>query len=147
MSSEASKPEAALLCPSAQPAWPGSVAIGVLGGTAEEPRLAHFPSSLPVTGELLALSGPVAPTEVFRFAASCMGSGCRHFHEEHCGLVTQIVQILPVVAETLPVCGIRSTCRWWHQQGRAACARCPQVVTDNYNPSPEMIEAATPAYH
>jgi len=146
VSTQASSPQGALLCPSAQPQWSGSVAIGVLGGTGEAPRLAHFPIPLQVTEELLEMSAPVSPAEVFRFAAPCMGSGCEHFHDHHCGLVTQIVQILPAVIENLPVCGIRSTCRWWHQQGRAACLRCPQVVTDNYNPSPEMVQAATPTH-
>jgi hypothetical protein len=117
-----------------------------MGGTVEEPRLTHFPSPLLVTEELLEMSAPVAPTEVFRFAAPCMGSGCQHFHDHQCGLVTQIVQILPAVIANLPACSIRSTCRWWHQQGRAACMRCPQVVTENYNPSPEMVQAATPAH-
>ena len=133
-----------LQCPSAQPDWAGSVAFGIMGGTAEEPRLAHLPSALPVTGELLELSAPVSPTEVFRFAAPCAGDRCQHFHNQSCNLVTQIVQILPAVASLLPICAIRSTCRWWAQEGRAACMRCPQVVTDNYNPSPAMAHASTP---
>jgi hypothetical protein len=133
-----------MLCPSAQPSWEGSVAIGVVSGTAEAPRVTHFPNALPVTEGLLALAEPVTPSEVFRFAAACMCSGCVHFEAEQCRLANRIVQLLPVVAERLPACPIRPNCRWWRQEGKAACMRCPQVATDNYNPSTVMREAATP---
>jgi len=45
---------------------------------------------------------------------------------------------------TLPPCRIRQSCRWWLQEGKAACFRCPQVVTDDYNPSEIMAEVAEP---
>jgi hypothetical protein len=142
--SQAISPEKPLLCPSAQPDWQDSVAIGVIGGTAEHPLMAHFPVPLPVTAELLALSGPVTPTEVFRFAAPCMCSGCGHFEDRKCQLATRIVKFLPAVADQLPSCSVRPGCRWWQQEGSAACLRCPQVVTDNYNSSAAMRKAATP---
>jgi hypothetical protein len=31
----------------------------------------------------------------------------------------------------LPACGIRERCRWFAQEGSAACAVCPLVRTDN----------------
>lgn len=136
--------ETVSFCPSAQPDWQDSVAIGIMGGTAEQPRMAHLGGTLPVTEHLLTLSGPVAPTEVFRFAAPCMQGQCAHFQNSSCGLVTQIVTLLPTVADTLPSCVIRPRCRWWLQAGKAACFRCAQVVTDNYNPTPEMRIASTP---
>ena len=49
------------LCPSAQPDWEGSVAIGVMEGTADEPRMEHFSRALPVNQELLDLANPVTP--------------------------------------------------------------------------------------
>jgi hypothetical protein len=131
-------------CPSAQPSWEGSVAIGVVEGTANEPRLAYFAKPQSVTDQLLALSGPVNPTEIFRFVAPCAEDRCVHFHDRHCELVTQIVQLLPTVVEIIPACKIRPNCRWWFQEGKSACARCPQIVTDNHNPSDEMRVAATP---
>jgi hypothetical protein len=133
------------LCPSAQPDWQGSVAIGVVGGTAHEPRLSQFSSPMPVTEELLSLTKPVTPTEVFRFAAPCMCSGCLHFKDQECRLASRIVHLLPVVTDELPACSIRSLCRWWVQEGKAACMRCAQVVTDDYNPSEVMRLAAMPA--
>lgn len=133
------------LCPSAQPGMDGCVAFGVVGGTPEEPRLVHLTRALPVTDELLSLAGPVAPTEVFRFAAPCAGHACQHFDGEDCRLVRRVVQILPAVtAEELPPCTLRPTCRWWQQEGKAACARCPQIVTENYGPSEALTRAADP---
>jgi hypothetical protein len=140
MSSEGSR----TLCPSAQPDWEGSVAIGVMGGTADRPHMAHLAAPQPVTDELLALSGPVTPTEVLRFAAPCLCGGCVHFASAKCRLAERIVKLLPVVADNLNACAIRPYCRWWQQEGRAACVRCPQVVTDNYNPSEIARQAAEP---
>ncbi|NCS45084.1 MAG: nitrogen fixation protein, partial [Microcystis aeruginosa BS11-05] len=48
------------------------------------------------------------------------------------------------VTDILPPCRIRQNCRWWLQEGKAACLRCPQVVTDNYNPSEIFVKVAEP---
>jgi hypothetical protein len=133
------------LCPSAQPDWKRASAIGVIGGTANEPRVGYLANTLAVTDEILTLSDPVTPTEVFRFAAPCVRAGCVHFEDSACRLATRIVKLLPTVTERLPKCAVRSECRWWLQEGKAACLRCPQVVTDNYNPSDRMRQAADPA--
>jgi hypothetical protein len=131
-----------LLCPSAQPEMTDSVVFGVIGGTVEEPRLAYLTEPHPVTDELFALSGPVNPTEIFRFAAPCAAHACQHFDGSNCRLATRIVQLLPVVVERLPSCRLRPKCRWWQQEGKAACMRCPQVVTEDYRPSELTRQAA-----
>src|SRR5271154_3950962 len=106
--------------------------------------MTHFPIALLINRELLDLAKPVTPTEVFRFAAPCVEGRCVHFQNSQCNLVTQIIGVLPAVTEALPRCAVRAQCRWWIQEGRAACLRCDQVVTDNYSPSTEMREAASP---
>src|SRR5512135_146392 len=126
------------LCPSARPEMEGSVVFGVIGGTAERPRLAYLSEPRPVTDEVLALSGPVAPTEIFRIGAPCAGHACHHFAGSHCRLATRVVQLLPLVVDGLPPCRLRPDCRWWQQEGQAACLRCPQIVTDMHSPS-ELI--------
>jgi len=124
---------------------PGSVIFGVVGGTVEEPRVGYLDEPRPASPELLALSGPVKATEVFRFAAPCAGTSCRHFDGADCRLAAKIVERVPVVVEILPACRIRPGCRWWLQEGAAACLRCPVVVTENYQPSEELRRAADPA--
>ena len=135
------------LCPSAQHDWEGARLFAVVGGTPERPETAYLDTTQPVSEELLALAGPVAPAEVFRFAAPCAGSGCRHFDGERqtCRLAEKTVGIVPVMFEKLPKCAIRRDCRWWKQEGVAACKRCPQVVTVNYAPSREARTAADPS--
>jgi len=131
-----------LLCPSAQPGMKASRVLGVVGGTAERLELAYLDQALPVSEEVLRLSAPLKPTEVFRFAAPCEERACRHFDGARCRLATRIVQILPAVTEALPACTIRAACRWYQQEGKAACLRCPQVVTQTYEASDDYRRAA-----
>lgn len=136
------EPDSTPLCPSVPPEWEGSFAFGVVGGTVPNPRLRYLDEPLPVTEELLARTQPVRPTEVLRFAAPCAGGSCSHFVGNRCSLVDRVVQILPAVTETLPPCILRPACRWWQQDGKSACQRCPQIVTDNIF-APEAIVRVT----
>jgi hypothetical protein len=135
------------LCPSARPEMENSIVFGVIVGTYEEPRLAHLIEPRSVTADLLALADPVAPTEIFRFAATCAGDDCQHFDGAKCRLATRLVENLETVSEELPPCSIRSSCRWWQQEGKDACMRCPQIVTDNYAPSDRLRQAADPSVY
>ena len=133
-----------IMCPSAQPEMTGSVAFGVVGGTAEDPRVSWIEKPVPVTAEILALTGEVPPTQVLRIAAPCQESACCHFDGTDCRLATKLVRLMPAVTQSLPPCRIRPDCRWFLQEGRAACAVCPQIVTYSVNPSEELATAATP---
>ena len=134
-----------LLCPSAQPEMSRSMVLGVMSGTVDEPMLSYLEEPLPVNDDLLAMAGPVQPTEIFRFAADCEESACCHFDGSRCRLATRIVQILPAVVEALPACTIRPTCRWFQQEGREACFRCPQIVTQVFDDSERLSRVAMPA--
>jgi hypothetical protein len=133
-----------MMCPSAQPEMSDAVILGVRSGDAETPYVSYLDEPAPVSDELLALANPLKPTEVFRFAGRCEERACRHFDGSRCRLATRIVQILPAAVESLPSCKIRHECRWFRQEGRAACVRCPQVITEVEQPSAEFRRAATP---
>ncbi|MDJ0660110.1 MAG: nitrogen fixation protein [Crocosphaera sp.] len=135
------------LCPSARPEWDNSVVFGVVRGTLDNPNVTYLKKSQPVTEELLELAKPVTPTEVFRTAATCVESQCQHFNGTKCTLVQRVVDKLPVVKDNLPACAIRKDCRWWLQEGKSACYRCPQVVTDNYATTELIREVAKPPKH
>jgi hypothetical protein len=135
------------LCPSAQPNMENSVAFGMITGSVNSPRLSYLSKPRPVTREMLAFAAPAKPTEVFRFAATCEEKKCQHFDGVNCGLAQRIVELMPAVEENLPPCRIRSSCRWWQQEGKAACMRCPQVTTMNYNPSELLQQVGTPNSH
>jgi len=127
-----------LLCPSSQPEFEGARVLGVLQKTEDGFEVAYLDEPLPATTEVLAMAAPAQPTEVFRLAAKCQTNHCPHFDGTDCGLATRIVQILPAVVDQLPLCNIRSECRWFHQEGVAACRRCPQIATVNYGNSEVM---------
>ncbi|WP_404785932.1 hypothetical protein [Altericista sp. CCNU0014] len=133
------------LCPSARPTVDRSVVFGVVNGTADRPRVVYLKHAQTVTEELVAKVHPVTPAEVLRAASPCETKACQHFDGTNCRLATRVSAQLPAVAEQLPPCAIRRDCRWWQQEGSAVCFRCPQVITDNSNPSTLMKEVSTPA--
>jgi hypothetical protein len=139
----AQEKDKSLLCPSAQPDMEDARILGVIGGPEEAPQLAYLNERLAVSEELLARAAPANPLQVFRIAAKCEEKACCHFDGTHCRLATRIVQILPAVTDGLPACLIRPTCRWYQQEGKAACLRCPQVITETYEPSEDYKRAAT----
>ena len=139
---DATAPQGQSLCPSAQPDMVGSVIFGVIGGTVAAPQLTYLSEPRPVTAEVLTLATPVNPTEVFRFAAPCAEERCRHYDGTQCRLASRIGRLLPPVVERVAACHLRPTCRWWQQEGKAACLRCPQIVTETYYPSDQLRRAA-----
>jgi hypothetical protein len=133
-----------LLCPSAQPDWQGSALIGVVDAASPERRIVPLAEPAPVTADLLALAHPIPPTEIMRFAAPCAGAACRHFSGDRCTLVVRAIAELQPDTAYLPYCRIRPTCRWWAEQGRPACLRCPQINTDGGPDTEAMHRIAIP---
>jgi len=90
---------------------------------------------LPATGEVLGLAAPLKPTEVFRLSATCAEHACPHYDGADCALATRVVTLLPPAVDSLPRCVIRKDCRWYTQEGGAACLRCPEITTVTYDVS------------
>jgi hypothetical protein len=88
------------------------------------------------------MAAPLKPTEVFRLAATCAEHKCPHFDGADCRLATRVAKMLPPVVDSLPPCVIRKECRWFSQEGAAACMRCPQVTTLSYDLSPQAREVS-----
>jgi hypothetical protein len=73
-----------------------------------------------------------APERRFRFADTCVKSGCRQWDNGRCGVIDRVLaanQNFRAEPE-LPPCSIRADCRWHLQWGLRACGVCPLVVTD-----------------
>jgi len=117
---------AAPFCPSAQPHMREPRVLGVV----HNGEISYLAEHVPLTDELLALTEPAGHSRVLRIAARCEESACTHFDGVNCRLAARIVQMLPAVSDALPACLIRAECRWYRQEGRAACLRCPQIVTE-----------------
>jgi hypothetical protein len=124
-------------CPSSQPDRKGSRIFGVMKGPAEERRVGYLSQTLAPDQDVFDVFRAEQPTELFRIAAPCANSGCKHF-DGACTLAQRIVAMLPPVVDNLPACQIRSTCRWYVQEGGDACLRCPQVAT--LPTDPKVIE-------
>jgi hypothetical protein len=127
------QPSLTKTCPSA-PAEVGSVVLGVVLAPGQ---VAYLNPNPPVTPELLdALGENGVPIENrMRFACACREHQCQQWsggpgNTGHCGLVERAVAALEIDKglDNLPACGIRATCRWFSQQGRRACAACPEIL-------------------
>lgn len=131
-------------CPSADPRLPDAKVIGIVTGedAAAPVRI------LPVAAEpqpLIDLIPDALPVRsVLRFSGSCQESACAHFSAGRCELASRVVAQLPEVVDRIARCAIRPRCRWWRQEGVAACRRCPQVLTEPFAPSDTMVAVATP---
>ena len=130
------------LCPSAQPGMDECRVLGVVQREGPAPMLIYLNQHLPATPDILAMAAPLKPTEVFRLAATCAEHKCPHFDGADCRLATRVVQILPAMVDTLPPCIIRKECRWYSQEGGAACKRCPEITTVSYDLSPQVREVS-----
>jgi hypothetical protein len=133
-----------LSCPSAQPDMEHARVFGVVGGTAEAPRVAYLKAEAAVTPELAERIGALEPTQVFRYAARCEESRCAHHDGDRCALGARIAAMLAPVTDSLPSCQIRPSCRWYAEVGGEACLRCPQVVTSIPESQAELHEVAAP---
>ena len=80
----------------------------------------------------------------FQRRARAPAAGIFPQKQSKCKLADKIVRWAPVVVDKLPACTIRPDCRWWKEQGRAACMRCPQVVTDRLEAPEALAQAADP---
>jgi len=114
-------------CPNAV-AQIGAHLIGVEGA---DGKFAFIRPPLPVTEVLLDHITP-AKARRLRFASTCLESACAQWLDdtERCRVADVLLGDhigLPERQDHLPVCGIRSTCRWFNQHGGEVCLRCPGV--------------------
>jgi hypothetical protein len=132
-----------LLCPSAQPDQPDARVFGVQTTVGEnQRRVAYLTETLPMTPDLIGSLGDASAPEVLRIAVPCMHGGCMHFEGGACELAGRVARMLDPVVGALPRCAIRPACRWFREQGPAACVRCPAVVTNSRERSGVPAEVA-----
>jgi len=135
---ERTVPRKELSCPAAVPYWNNAVLFGVLSGTAEQRRVVYLAEPIPITAQFLEeikeACAPATVREITRVAAPCHQNHCPHWTTDgagRCTLAATVLRVFDPVTHKLPNCTIRGRCVWWHQEGRAACIRCPQIATDS----------------
>jgi len=132
------------LCPSTS-ADNATQVIGVVQSADDGcARVAYAGGPVPFTSELRLLTQPVDAAEVLRLAGPCVEHRCAHHVDDRCSLGERAVSLLPAVVPRSPRCSIRSHCRWYAEQGMAACLRCPGIVTSTRAGDDRMRASATP---
>jgi hypothetical protein len=126
---------AALDCPSAATSSQDAEIFGVVGGSVDAPRVHYLEKPVPVTTELLENLGEARAGEVLRIRGRCAQGGCVHYADHCCTLGRKIAELPHQGPAKLPPCAIRSTCRWFAEQGKSACQRCPSIVTEIVAPA------------
>jgi hypothetical protein len=118
-----------ILCPSAR-CEEGSIFLGIVLG---DGRMVYASDRIILDQEFVQIAHEGRPPEKrFRFASPCVKGTCRQWTGSSCGVIETVIEKLasfPSCGE-LPTCSIRSRCRWFRQRGAAACAVCPEVITD-----------------
>lgn len=135
-----------LKCPSAQPEIPGSEIFGVVLGTTERPEVAYLEATVSVEPKFLepVTKAGLPATAVLRVAAPCVGSVCSHFDGRDCKLARKVVEHFLPAVDRLAFCAIRTSCRWFAQEGKSACQRCAGIVTAVSTPSEGQRFVADP---
>lgn len=114
-------------------------ATHLLGVVGPNGRVHYVSPALPITPEFSdRVSAAGSPERRFRFAGPCVESGCQQWTGSRCGVIDAVVaQAETAVAggidgldTPLRPCPVRRECRWFAQQGAAACHVCPLVATD-----------------
>ncbi len=135
MSMKEQRPQKAV-CPSAR-AEPGATLVGVVG---EDGRVKYLKDRLEVDQHFIDLvSQRARPEQRFRFANTCVEGGCQQWDGSKCRIVDNVRAFLGPGESTkrLAPCSIRPACRWFRQDGAAACRLCPLVITDTAEPAAE----------
>ncbi len=117
------------LCPSGR-CRAGSQLIGVVG---RDGRVGYVTPALELSDTFCETANAGRnPQARFRFTEPCAEDDCAQWDGNGCGLIDQLLATnAPHESRTaLPRCGIRGACRWFAQEGRAACGICPLVITE-----------------
>jgi hypothetical protein len=124
----------AVLCPSFG-CEAGAMLIGII---LPNGRVAFAADKIVIDQEFVAAAREGRSAESrFRFAGPCVRTGCRQWTGERCGVIDRLLPLNQSESNELPECAIRPQCRWFRQSGPAACAICPEVITDARELSPD----------
>lgn len=112
----------------------------LFGVVDDDQRVQFLGAPIPLESQLVeALARDDQTARRLRFTAPCAQGACAQWRDGGCGVARRVAA---AVTTELPSCGLRDTCRWWAQEGTAACAACVWVRTDNrepYGPLPVRV--------
>ena len=118
------------------PSSPLHKRANVLGLVRRSGRVHFLGEPLPVHEEFIQIAGKGRSVgQRFRFSGPCLKSGCGQWRDGSCSVAAETMSRAQPEASTsehpeLPECGIRTTCRWFAQEGATICRACPEVLYD-----------------
>ncbi|MFT3978886.1 MAG: hypothetical protein QM687_00360 [Ferruginibacter sp.] len=115
-------------CPSSL----GQVGANLLGMVNANGTVGYFNEPMEVTQEFMEEAGDPEDLERrFRFSNKCVQNGCKQWTGTECGVIKAVLALDNIPQKKdLPDCSIRSTCRWFYQEGATACNGCRYVITN-----------------
>jgi hypothetical protein len=118
-------------CPSAV-AHPGATLLGAINA---DGSVGFIETPITIDEAFLQEAGEgVALEKLFRFSTRCVQSGCKQWSQGNCTVIQRIIDAAPDWPQqhpALPACSIRTTCRWYAQEGADACSYCAFVTTNS----------------
>jgi len=113
------------LCPSTPPTADAFL-FGVID---EQVEVRYIQHPIPIDARLArALKKIDLPQRSFRFTHRC--TECGNWEQGHCAVATSVRRAAEALGEErIPVCGIRTRCRWFLQEGASICRLCQYIVT------------------
>src|SRR5688572_18240761 len=123
-------------CPSSR-CEEGAALIGLVTTTGS---IAFVGKPIRVTSEIrkaLLQASAGRPEQKYRFTRTCIASRCENWSQESesCDIGSMVAESAHALELTvhaykpLPECGIRSSCRWYSQEGPAVCIPCTALVS------------------
>ena len=105
----------------------------LLGKVKQDGTVGFLQNKIPLDAAAVAAFKKIGdPERHFRFSSPCVQKGCGQWSNGQCGVIKEVLNAfadadLPPDA---PACAIRSSCRWFHQEGVQACYACAFVITN-----------------
>lgn len=118
-------------CPSST-AHPGATLLGMVN---ENGSVGFIETPITIDETFLQTAGEGIDLEKnFRFSSRCVQNGCQQWENGNCTVIQKIIAAAPdwhSQQPKLPACSIRSTCRWFAQEGAKACSYCVYITTNS----------------
>src|SRR4051812_6355918 len=115
-------------CPSAAAESRDARIFGLVLGAPGAPRVEYLVQPEQFAKAMESQLGGLHPGEVFRLTSPCVEARCHHYSGHHCRLGERVAKAQNGTAASLAACPIRGQCRWFAEQGGAACDPCSRVI-------------------
>lgn len=111
------------------PSYVAKAGAQLFGVISKEGKV-NFISPISLTEEYLSRSDKSTLEQRFRFTGKCIEKGCAQWNsaQEKCTLSQKVSETVQQSVTALFFCPIRSSCRWFLQDGETACLSCNDIL-------------------